>query len=61
MIDADVIYAHWPERVVSAYAEVVYCTCGQEFRADDLVATEAWAAHLAAEVNARLKLLEASA
>lgn len=56
MIDADFIYAHWPERVISAYAEVVFCTCGAEFRDADLVATEAWADHLAAEVTARLRL-----
>lgn len=46
---ADIIVAHWPEKLHSAWVDVVYCACGQEFRDDtgDDDTVDRWAAHLA--------------
>jgi len=57
MIDADFIHAHWPERLMTAWEDALFCTCGAEFRSSTERVEELWSAHVASEVNARLRLV----
>lgn len=60
MIDAGTIRGHFPELAVGARENVVFCSCGAEFRARPQFAgtrsekwnvADLWASHVAAELN----------
>jgi hypothetical protein len=56
-ITAEDVHAHWPEQMLTAHAESVYCSCGAEFRSSIERTDELWAAHVAKELAARARIL----
>lgn len=50
MTAGEEVLAHWPELVVTARIDTVYCLCGAEFRGQPATATSPtaqWADHVA--------------
>jgi hypothetical protein len=58
-IDTEFIHAHWPELIMTAHTDTVFCACGAQFADGEGLdpAPEQWAAHLATEVNGRARML----
>lgn len=57
-ITAAIIKHHWPELIITAKQDVVFCSCGERFAEEpDFVPMDEWASHVASEINAEVRRL----